>query len=65
MPLTKATSLFGFCEFPKGISSNTWLAQNLHMGVLYGVSRYVKELRSGRRPEAEKLYRHLNAKIKE
>jgi len=45
--------------------SNTWLAQNLHMGVLYGVSRYVGELRSGRRPEAQKLYRHLNAKIKE
>jgi putative transposase len=35
--------------------TNPWLATQLHMGAPEGVSRYVTELREGKRPEAEKL----------
>ena len=35
--------------------SNVWLAEQLGMGAPDGVSRYVSELRSGERKEAEKL----------
>jgi len=45
--------------------TNAWLAGKLNMGVLYAVSRYVGELNTGQRPEAETLLQRLNAKIKE
>jgi REP element-mobilizing transposase RayT len=35
--------------------SNPWLAAQLHMGAPEGVSRYVTELREGKRPDAAKL----------
>jgi len=35
--------------------TNVWLAENLRMGAADGVSRYVSELRRGKRKDAEKL----------
>jgi hypothetical protein len=34
--------------------TNPWLAAQLHMGAPEGVSRYVSELREGKRAKAEK-----------
>lgn len=39
---------------------NPWLAERLHMGDPDGVSRYVSELRQGKRPEAAKLVGKLS-----
>lgn len=39
--------------------SNVWLAEQLRMGAPDGVSRYVSELRIGKRPDAEKLGRKI------
>ncbi|MDO8539047.1 MAG: transposase [Opitutaceae bacterium] len=39
---------------------NPWLAEKLHMGDPDGVSRYVSELRQGKRPEAAKLLRRVS-----
>jgi len=39
--------------------SNVWLAEQLRMGAPDGVSRYVGELRRGKRKEAEKLMRKI------
>lgn len=38
---------------------NPWLSEMLHMGDPDGVSRYVSELRQGRRPEAVKFLRRI------
>lgn len=38
---------------------NPWLAEKLNMGDPDGVSRYVSELRQGKRPEAAKLLRRI------
>jgi REP element-mobilizing transposase RayT len=45
------------------LCSNGWLAENLNMGAPFAVSRYVGELRDGKRPRAEELYGRLTAKI--
>lgn len=38
---------------------NPWLSEKLHMGDPDGVSRYVSELRQGKRPEAVKLLKRI------
>lgn len=40
-------------------ATNPWLAAELHMGAPEGVSRYVSELREGKRPEAERYLKVL------
>lgn len=37
------------------MATNAWLAEQLNMGVLFAVSRYMGELHVGRRVEAETL----------
>ena len=39
---------------------NPWLAERLHMGDPDGVSRYVSELRAGKRPQAAQLLARLS-----
>jgi hypothetical protein len=39
---------------------NPWLAEKLNMGDPDGVSRYVSELRQGKRPAAAKLLRRIS-----
>ena len=39
--------------------SNVWLAEQLRMGAPDGVSRYVSELRFGKRQDAEKLIKKI------
>ncbi len=44
--------------------ANAWLGVHLHMGVEYGVSRYVSEMQAGERPNALAIFTRLTARIK-
>jgi len=48
----------------RSLRGNGWLSSRLNMGTDSGVSRYVRELKEGKRSEAAKLLMELeNAKI--
>ncbi len=44
--------------------ANAWLGVRLHMGVEYGVCRYVSEMQAGKRPNARAAFARLTARIK-
>lgn len=43
---------------------NGWIAEQLNMGTVYAVSRYVSQMLDGKRPEATRLYKTIMTKIK-
>ena len=46
------------------MTSNAWLAEQLHMGVPSAVSRYTSEAISGRRAPAKGCYEQLTTIVK-